>query len=119
MRYCGYPTCAEKIEKGLYCPEHQPKRRPRAKQRGLSACKRGYDRRWRRARAAYLARKPLCVLCKKKGEITPATVIDHIIRHQGDKKLFWDRKNWQGLCDDCHYEKTAEEMRQQRDGERP
>ncbi|WP_324290694.1 AAA family ATPase [Ancylobacter sp. SL191] len=28
----------------------------------------------------------------------PATVVDHIIPHRGDSKLFWSRSNWQALC---------------------
>jgi 5-methylcytosine-specific restriction protein A len=34
-------------------------------------------------------------------------VIDHFIPHRGDKKLFWDRKNWRATCDSCHNAKTA------------
>lgn len=29
-------------------------------------------------------------------------VVDHIIPHRGDKKLFWDPGNWQALSDDVH-----------------
>jgi 5-methylcytosine-specific restriction protein A len=25
-------------------------------------------------------------------------VVDHIIPHKGDMKLFWDTKNWSALC---------------------
>jgi 5-methylcytosine-specific restriction endonuclease McrA len=31
-----------------------------------------------------------------------ATVVDHIIPHKGDRKLFWSRANWQPLCVSCH-----------------
>lgn len=31
-----------------------------------------------------------------------ATVVDHIVPHGGDLKLFWDVKNWQPLCKKCH-----------------
>jgi len=31
-----------------------------------------------------------------------ATVADHIVPHKGDLKLFWDERNWQGLCAPCH-----------------
>ena len=40
-------------------------------------------------------------------KLTPATVVDHIIPHRGDKRLFWDEKNWQPLCKDCHDRKTG------------
>ncbi|WP_223866012.1 HNH endonuclease [Salipiger aestuarii] len=32
----------------------------------------------------------------------PATVVDHIQPHKGDKALFWDRNNWQPICKHCH-----------------
>ena len=53
---------------------------------------RGYDARWRKARALVLQRNPLCAECGKAGRLTPATVVDHIIPHRGDKALFWDEK---------------------------
>jgi len=36
-----------------------------------------------------------------------ATVVDHITPHKGDNDLFWDRANWQSLCESCHNRKTA------------
>ena len=35
-----------------------------------------------------------------------ATVVDHIKPHRGDQKLFWDRSNWQPLCEHHHNVKT-------------
>ncbi|MGG0794549.1 HNH endonuclease signature motif containing protein [Brevibacillus laterosporus] len=52
---------------------------------------------------------PLCVRCKERQKITAATVVDHITPHKGDVVLFWDEKNWQGLCTSCHSRKTAKE----------
>ncbi|MDR5009433.1 HNH endonuclease [Agrobacterium fabacearum] len=31
-----------------------------------------------------------------------STVVDHVIPHRGDKRLFWFRGNWQSLCTPCH-----------------
>jgi 5-methylcytosine-specific restriction protein A len=76
-----------------------------------SATRRGYGPRWRRARAAYLARHPLCVPCAAGGRLAPATVVDHVVPHHGDQRLFWDESNWQGLCKPCHDAKTAREGR--------
>ncbi|WP_407496877.1 HNH endonuclease [Pseudooceanicola sp. MF1-13] len=36
--------------------------------------------------------------------------MDHITPHKGDRKLFWDRSNWQALCHACHSRKTAREV---------
>ena len=71
----------------------------------------GLRPRWRRARAAYLARHPLCARCRGKGRIEPATTVDHIVPHRGDQKLFWDEANWAALCKPCHDAKTAREGR--------
>ena len=74
-----------------------------------SASKRGYNRRWRRARAAFLRRHPLCVACARVDRVTAATVVDHIVPHKGDTVLFWLVSNWQALCKRCHDRKTARE----------
>lgn len=52
---------------------------------------------------------PLCVQCAKQGKYVRATVVDHIIPHRGDQKLFWDQNNWQALCKSCHDKKTLTE----------
>ncbi|MBR0407649.1 MAG: HNH endonuclease [Clostridia bacterium] len=67
----------------------------------------GYDSRWREARKLCLQLHPLCVKCLEEKKITPATVVDHIVPHRGDQKLFWDQSNWQPLCKRHHDEKTG------------
>lgn len=65
--------------------------------------RRWYDTpRWRKARKAFLARNPLCVLCARMGRDVPATVVDHIKPHKGDYDRFWNQDNWQALCASCH-----------------
>jgi 5-methylcytosine-specific restriction protein A len=76
-----------------------------------SATARGYGPRWRRARAAFLAQHPLCAACQAQGRVMPATVVDHLVPHRGAAVLFWDERNWQGLCKRCHDAKTAQEGR--------
>lgn len=74
-----------------------------------SARERGYTTRWDKARAAYLRKHPLCAECQAQGRTVPATVVDHIRPHKGNRKLFWDTANWQPLCRRHHNEKTARE----------
>jgi 5-methylcytosine-specific restriction protein A len=76
-----------------------------------SAARRGYGRRWRKARAAFLAQHPLCAACRVQGRVVAATVVDHIVPHRGDQKLFWDETNWAPACKPCHDAKTAREGR--------
>lgn len=63
---------------------------------------RGYNYKWKQARERFLRHNPLCRFCEEKGITTEATVVDHVIPHKGDKKLFWDQSNWQPLCKHCH-----------------
>ena len=67
-----------------------------------TAHQRGYGHKWRVARIEYLRSHPMCVMCLARGRKTIATVVDHIVPHKGDEKLFWDRRNWQSLCAPCH-----------------
>jgi 5-methylcytosine-specific restriction protein A len=63
---------------------------------------------WRKMRANYIADNPLCVHCKNKDFIKPATVVDHIIRiKDGGANL--DKRNLQSLCAKCHNAKSARE----------
>lgn len=104
-RPCRHPGCGKLSVRGrVYCEEHFGLESDRM--RGTAA-QRGYDKRWQRASGAYLARNPLCVECRRAGKLEPATVVDHIIPHRGDKRLFWDMGNWQSLCKLHHDRKTA------------
>ncbi|HOO52034.1 MAG TPA: HNH endonuclease signature motif containing protein [Alphaproteobacteria bacterium] len=103
-RPCRYPGCPNLCDNDVYCPEHAAYSNDRLRG-GANA--RGYDSRWRKARALFLRRHPLCAECKHQGKLTPATVVDHIIPHRGDMTLFWDESNWQPLCKDCHDRKTG------------
>lgn len=67
-----------------------------------SSSKRGYGYRWQKARESYLKKHPLCVDCSRRGYVVAADVVDHIVPHRGDMKLFWDSDNWQSLCTNCH-----------------
>ena len=62
-----------------------------------NASTRGYDREWQRYRMAFLAFNPSCKMCG-----APATVVDHIIPHRGDDRLFRDPNNHQPICTHCH-----------------
>jgi len=103
--------------------------------RRQSARQRGYTWEWEKARADFLAApdNQFCVKCKARGLLNPGTmrmdgsveanhrriglVVDHIIPHRGDKRLFWDRSNWQPLCHDHHdIEKQRQEHGRETNG---
>ncbi len=104
-----HPGCTELVTEGSYCDKHKKVAVQYREENRKTAAERGYDSRWRKAREGYLKAHPLCVLCESEGEYVAATVVDHIIPHKGDKKLFWNRKNWQSLCKRHHDIKTARE----------
>ena len=81
--------------------QREPDNRP-------SACARGYDRRWRRVRAIYLSRHPLCERCKQHGWLRPAVDVHHIkpIADGGD---VYDLGNLEALCRTCHSQETRRE----------
>jgi 5-methylcytosine-specific restriction enzyme A len=67
-----------------------------------SARERGYGTAWAKARAGHLRLHPHCATCAADGLIVRATVVDHVIPHRGDQRLFWDSRNWQSLCTNHH-----------------
>jgi 5-methylcytosine-specific restriction enzyme A len=61
-----------------------------------------------RIRRRILRRDPLCLRCLERGFVTASTQVDH------RAPLFLGGEesddNRQGLCDDCHAEKTDEDL---------
>lgn len=102
FKVCKHIGCNTLTKTG-YCPNHKPI------ELRASAAKRGYDNRWRKYRSAFLKEHPLCAECERNNRITLATVVDHIIPHKGNKRLFWDSDNHEALCERCHNRKTAKE----------
>ena len=65
---------------------------------------------WGRLRMSVLSEQPVCQRCQHYGITRATSDIDHIIPHKGDRTLFHDRSNLQGLCNECHGWKTAREQ---------
>jgi hypothetical protein len=74
-----------------------------------SSTARGYDYRWQRYREQFLMQHPLCLYCEREGRTTAATVVDHIVPHQGQQSVFWALDNHQSLCAACHSGTKAKE----------
>lgn len=103
---CAVNNCPELVPAGQrYCEKH----RDRQREVRPGASGRGYGYKWQKASRRFLEEHPLCVRCMERGVYTKAEVVDHIVPHRGDMKLFWDRTNWQPLCKRCHDRKTATE----------
>lgn len=67
-----------------------------------TARERGYTAAWDRARAGFLRHHPHCAACAREGLTVRATVVDHVVPHRGDQRLFWDPANWSALCTNHH-----------------
>lgn len=102
-----------------HCEHHEELRQAKLKSRrakaqtspaAIAGRKLYADKQWVKVSKSYLRDNPLCVDCAELGAIETATDVDHITPHKGDRKLFWDRKNWQALCHRCHSRKTAREV---------
>jgi len=79
---CKHPGCPALVDVGKnYCDKHKPLHPERP-----SPAKRGYNSRWRKVRAAYLRKHPLCVKCLAQGRYAQATVVNHIVPHRGDRE---------------------------------
>ena len=97
-RMCTTPGCPNFAVRFGVCAQCATQRE---QQRG-SAASRGYDNRWRKARAAFLREHPVCLRC---GAI--ATDVDHIVpRALGGSDEWWNLQAW---CHACHSRKTAEQ----------
>lgn len=82
----------------------------------ISSARRGYGSRWQKARESFIRANPLCIWCKRAGRVAATQVVDHITAprmkealESGDsaliakaQALFWDKTNWQPLCQPCH-----------------
>ena len=100
---CKHPGCAALVPAGTkYCDVHKAQHPEEVR----SAASRGYGRAWQKASKQFLQVHPLCEECLRQGKYKKATVVDHVIPHRGDEKLFWDRNNWRALCKKCHDKKT-------------
>lgn len=108
-KFCPHRGCTTLVESGR-CEIHSKDKQAARKQYDTNRPE-WHDMynsdRWRKARIRYLRDHPLCVECEKQGRLVPASVVDHVRDHKGDIDLFWDQRNWQGLCVKHHNSKTA------------
>lgn len=93
-------SCGLKVASGVMC-RCQFDRKAESDKRRPNAAARGYDSKWQKESKAFLA-LPSNRLCAC-GCGRAADMVDHIIPHRGDKRLFWSRSNWQPMASSpCH-----------------
>ena len=103
---CAYPGCGALVDRSrTYCPKHEKERNS-----AINAHRQKEDRFyntqiWKRLRAYYRKRHPLCEECMRHGRVTPSVIVDHIKPiKEGGAPLALD--NLQALCWSCHSTKT-------------
>lgn len=103
LRPCANRNCAHLVRRGVPCPVHggAEQRRSNVETRRLYRTSR-----WRALRMQVLTEDPVCRDCETKGLTRLNTEVDHIVPHQNDLVLFWDRSNLQGMCATHHALKT-------------
>ena len=102
-RICG---CGKTVPAGAACECAVARRADYDRRRG-SARQRGYDARWERESADFLAlpENKFCACgCGRE-----ADMVDHKRAHKGDMALFWDRSNWQPMKRRCNSRKAVRE----------
>lgn len=101
-RACAEPGCGQPAwHPHNRCEPHRLAQRKANDQHRPNARARGYDARWQRTRAAYLAAHPLCAHCGKPGQH-----VDHIDGGGPLAPNGHDPTNLQTLCAPCHSRKT-------------
>lgn len=108
--------CGKRIAAGQSCPCCTAPRKRAHDANRPNARQRGYDTKWEKERKAYLAANPWCCKCAAHGIRTKATVVNHIIPHRMDLRLFWNRRNWEPVCAPCHNGATQSEEKRQGGG---
>ena len=106
-RPCSYPGCPA-LTTNRYCLVHKKltDQQYNHYQRDPATWKR-YGRAWRRVRAVYIAKHPLCEECKKSGRLTPANEVHHVVALADGGTH--DDANLMSVCKVCHSSITARE----------
>jgi len=97
MPYCVQPGCGVVVPRGR-CLAHTVRRRNYIVRRWYCTA------RWFTLRAQVLLEAAYeCAQCH---HVQQRLEVDHIRKHLGDARLFWERSNLQALCPACHLAKT-------------
>jgi 5-methylcytosine-specific restriction protein A len=107
-RVCAEPGCPTLTEQ-TRCERHRKAKRRQEDKRRPNARQRGYDERWQRTRAAYLATFPICQ--HPDGCLISATDVHHLDGQGPLGERGHDWSNLQGLCHAHHSKVTATEQK--------
>ncbi len=103
-RICG---CGHRVASGQLCTcqrERQRLAKLKADRNRPNARARGYTHEWDEAAKAFLAlpgNERCACGCGRS-----ADMVDHKVAHKGNRRLFWDRSNWQPMHHGCNTRKA-------------
>ena len=101
LRYCVVPGCITRVASGRCAPHAVQLEHTR---RNRDVRKWYYTVAWAHLRQVVLTEAAYtCAVC---GVVQQELDVDHILKHNGDPELFWNRMNLQALCATCHQHKT-------------
>lgn len=97
---CNHPGC-NRLTEERFCEQHRREGGKAYERYGRDpATRRRYGRAWKRIRDRYYLSHPYCELCYKRGVMTPAEEVHHILPlAEGGTH---DRNNLMSLCKSCH-----------------
>lgn len=98
----GSPSCPHRVRAGM-CPQHSLQKERTRYNRDTR--KWYYTPRWKQLRLLVITEQNHQCPC---GHVVLEMDVDHIVRHNGDPALFWERANLQAMCKSCHSRKTGE-----------
>lgn len=104
-RKCNHPGCPALITgAGSYCSRHQPVRQRYHQDKHYDLTKRDDSwkeyggAQWKKTRAAYLAKHPVCECCKKNA----AKLVHHLKPFRDNPDLRYEESNLRSYCFPCH-----------------
>ncbi len=103
---CKHQRCRNLVAAGeSYCDTHRRQHANDFTRAHPEYFKLYNNKRWRSYRRMFLSEHPLCInftQCHRE-----ATVVDHVVPHDGDRDKFWEVDNHSAMCKPCHDSKTA------------
>ena len=106
-KFCNRPGCPEVVGRGIrLCPAHQAGIYRQQDQARENATARGYDADWRRFRAWFKSRHPLCSDCLEEGRMTVTEEVHHVVKLRDAPHLRLVETNCMALCKTHHSKRT-------------
>jgi 5-methylcytosine-specific restriction endonuclease McrA len=102
LQYCVVPGCGTRVPSGRCAPHAVALEHTR---RNRDVRKWYYTSAWIHLRQQVLV--DAAYTCAQCGVVQADLDVDHILKHDGNPALFWNRANLQTLCPRCHQSKTA------------